>query len=384
MVNNSGSLGLFNRYQMDLGPRTSAPARLSYEELMSRRNAAVDNARATATRISPDLTAESLAVDAGRIGEGFRLLVDQPVSLPRQKSALLPVQHGPIGLTPISIYNRATHPRFPLLAAKIKNTTGQHLLAGPTTVTDANGYVGDCKLPNLQPNEERIISFAMDLGLEIVPEKREAVTEYGPVRLHKGTLIRHCTTTVRARYRLNNRSSKARTLLLDHPPETNHAIIGKNKPIESLNGVHRFEWKIDANKIVEEVVTEQLASDETSWLSSLTTDWIRQYAELNTTSKAVKEALLEVVKIQTRVSLANSEKSKVDTRIMVILAEQTRIRTHIEKLPSKSAAIDRLLKKFDDLEVELEKTRDLLKEKTAAHLAVEKELEAFVSKLDVK
>ena len=375
---------LLNRYQLDLGSNRTAPTRLSYAELMRRRDSAVDEARAVASKISGDPVLDSIAVDAGRIGEGFRLLIDQPLSLPRQKSALLPVQHGPIALTPISIYNRSTHPRFPLRGAKIKNTTGQHILAGPATVTDAGGYVGDCKLPNLQPNEQRYISFAMDLGLEVRPETPTSGTEYGPVRILEA-VIRSCKTTFQSKYRLNNRSTKPRNLLLDHVPQPKYEVVGKNKPIESAKGVLRFAVKVEANKVVEEVVTEQSIGDETRLLSTLTPAWIREMAEMDTTSKPVKEAACRGTETpdprQPRPAPKSAGSPPGSRRSSTNKSVSAAISTVCRRGP---LALKRQVDKFDLLEVELEKTRDKLKAKTAAHETIEKELEAFVRKLDVK
>lgn len=287
-------------------------------------------------------------------------------------------------MTPISIYNRATHPHFPLQGAKIKNTTGQHLHAGPATVTDAEGYVGDCKLPNLQPNEERYISFAMDLGLEVIPEKGNPVTEYGPVRIHRTAVYRSSTTTMHTKYRLNNRSPKRRTLLLDHVPESKWVVIGKNRPFETAKGVHRFEWNLAPNTVIEEVVSEQTKGEESTYLSNLTPLYLKQYAEMDTTRKPVRDALYEVIKFRDRINAASTEAGKDAPRIRAILSEQERIRTNIYHLPGGNAAAKKLLEKFDKLEDELEKARESSKVKAAVVAAIERELDLFVNKLDLK
>jgi hypothetical protein len=63
----------------------------------------------------------------------------------------------------VSIYNERTQAKFPLLGLKFKNTSGMHLMQGPITVFEGSTYAGDARILDLQPNEERLLSYAIDL-----------------------------------------------------------------------------------------------------------------------------------------------------------------------------------------------------------------------------
>src|SRR5262249_13727631 len=96
---------------------------------------------------------------ATQLGDYFQDSIDQPVNLPRETSALLPILGGDVEATRVSIYNQSTHAKFPLLGLKFKNTTSQHLMQGPLTVFDNNTYAGDARILDLQPSEERLLSY---------------------------------------------------------------------------------------------------------------------------------------------------------------------------------------------------------------------------------
>ena len=64
---------------------------------------------------------------------------------------------------------KRTQAKFPLLGLKFKNTSGLHLMQGPITVFEGTNYAGDARILDLQPNEERLISYAIDLGTEVNP-----------------------------------------------------------------------------------------------------------------------------------------------------------------------------------------------------------------------
>ncbi len=101
------------------------------------------------------------------IGHFFRYAIDHKVTLNRQKSAMLPIVNKEVQATKVSIYNYAVHPKHPLHGLKFKNSTGMHLMQGPVTVFEEGSYAGDARIMDLQPNEERLLSYGVDLGVEV-------------------------------------------------------------------------------------------------------------------------------------------------------------------------------------------------------------------------
>src|SRR6202035_5396501 len=118
--------------------------------------------------------------------------IDKPVSLPRQKSALLPIVGKDVQASRVSIYNERTQAKFPLLGLRFKNTSGLHLMQGPITVFEGSTYAGDARILDLQPGEERLISYAVDLGTEVSPQPANHSGRITHVKAVKGVL--HTTT----------------------------------------------------------------------------------------------------------------------------------------------------------------------------------------------
>ena len=125
----------------------------------------------------------STMATATKLGDFFQYAIDKPVSLPRQKSALLPIVNKDVEGTRCSIYNERTQAKFPLLGLKFKNTSGLHLMQGPITVFEGSNYAGDARILDVEPNEERLISYAVDLGTEVNPV---AVVRQRPARPGQG------------------------------------------------------------------------------------------------------------------------------------------------------------------------------------------------------
>jgi hypothetical protein len=79
----------------------------------------------------------------------FQYTVEKPLTVPRQKSALLPVVGKDVEASRVSIYNEGTQAKFPLLGLKLKNTSGLHLMQGPVTVFEGSTYAGDARVADL-------------------------------------------------------------------------------------------------------------------------------------------------------------------------------------------------------------------------------------------
>ncbi len=73
----------------------------------------------------------STAATAAKLGDFFQYAIDQPVTLPRQKSALLPIVGKDVQATRVSIYNERTQAKFPLLGSALQEHLGPAPDAGP-------------------------------------------------------------------------------------------------------------------------------------------------------------------------------------------------------------------------------------------------------------
>src|SRR5262249_48076451 len=216
-------LGLLNR--------NGAPANNLYANVAPMQKALV-------TTKSLDL-AEGVAnaAVATELGEYFQYQIEHPVTLSRQKSALLPIVNGPVEAKRVSVYNESVHTKFPLLGLRFKNTTGLHLMQGPITVFENSSYAGDARVADLQPKETRLISYAVDLGTEVQPEVGEPADSLVMVKIYKGVL--HATHKIRYTklYTVKNRSEHDRLVLVEHPYQPQLTLVTPDKPAERSRDV---------------------------------------------------------------------------------------------------------------------------------------------------
>jgi hypothetical protein len=297
------------------------------------------------------------AAVATELGEYFQYQIEHPVTLSRQKSALLPIVNGPVEATRVSIFNESVHAKFPLLGLRFKNTTGLHLMQGPITVFENSSYAGDARVADLQPNETRLVSYAVDLGTEVQAEVPEPADSLVTVKLYKGVL--HATHKIRHTklYTVKNRSEHDRLVLVEHPYQPQLTLVTPEKPTERSRDVYRFEVKAPTNKPVKlHVVEEQKRLDELALISS-DDETVRYFFRSASSSPAVKKALEEVLKLREQLAATQRDIAREEQTLKVIEQDQGRMRANMERVPQTSEAYKRYLKKFDDQETEIEKSR---------------------------
>src|SRR5262249_50613822 len=153
--------------------------------------------------------------------------------------------------TRVSIYSEPVHAKFPLLGLRLKNTTGLHLMQGPVTVFEGSSYAGDARIADLQPNETRLLSYAVDLGTEVLAEVKQANDTLVAIKVYKGIL--EATHKVRQTkvYTVKNRSEHERLVLLEHPYRSDWKLVSPEKAAERSRYVYRFEVTAKPNQPVQ-------------------------------------------------------------------------------------------------------------------------------------
>src|SRR5439155_14229814 len=135
-------------------------------------------------------------------------------------------------------------------------------MQGPVTVYDGSAYAGDSRVQDLQPGEERLLSYALDTGTEVKCEGHNGTDQLDAIKVVKGVM--HATHKLRQTrtYLIKNRSGQDRTLLVEHPVREDWRLVTPEKPAERSRDVYRCEVKVAAGAAHKlEVVQEQRRPD---------------------------------------------------------------------------------------------------------------------------
>jgi hypothetical protein len=363
--------------------------RLTYEELQKRQQE-LREAKGKARQIGSTLAAINLqqgvesVASAEEVGDYFQYVIDHKVTLPRQKSALLPIVNDPVEATRVSIFNEGVQARFPLLGLRFKNTSGQNLMQGPITVYEGSTYAGDARIMDLQPGEERLVAYAVDQGTEVKAEGQAAPQQLVSVRVLKGAALATSKFRETKTYLVKNRSPQDRTLIVEHPVRAEWALVTPDKPKERSRDVYRFELAVPAGKSATLAVVEEQARTERLALGATDEKGVKVFLSSPVVSPKVKEALQQSVALKTKLSDTQKEVAQLQAQLKAIAEDQVRLRSNFERLPPTSAAYKRYLEKFDTQETEIEKLQEQVKKLQDSEKAQQKAYEDFLATLTVE
>jgi hypothetical protein len=326
----------------------------------------------------------SSAASASKLGDYFQYAIDHAVTLPRQKSALLPIVGKDVEGERVSIFNESTHPKFPLLGLVFKNTTGMHLTQGPITVYEGSTYAGDARILDLQKDERRLLSYAIDLGTEVqaVPESDNG--RLTSVRIVKGIIYTKTKIKDSKTYTIANRNDTDRVVMVEHPNRTDFTLTTKDKPWETAADVHRFKVTAPAGKTTKYTVSEEKDFGAAVQITSSDDQGIRVLINQPVTSEKVKKALDQAMTLRGKLSATQQEIQQQERQLNIITTDQDRLRKNLKEMPPEAAAYKRYLKKFDDQETEIERLQKLIKELQDGEHAQRKDYENFLANLTVE
>ena len=378
----------------ELKPMASAPAARSdmkKERLLgklaqgfapSRGNAAAEATTADMAIGSLEEGVASMAMAEDK-GELFEYRIDQPVTLAKHTSALLPIIGQTLQGQKVSLYNQSVNAKHPLNGYRLKNTSALHLMQGPITLFDSGTYAGDARIEDLPPGQDRLISYALDLKTEVESTLVGGTQELATVSLKKGTMLISRRLVEDRTYLVNNRDAKAKTVLIEQPYRTGWKLAEPKEPTERTRDMYRFSVAVDPGKSATLRVKETLPIQESILLMESGIDQIVYYQQAKEVSLKVKEALQRVVQLRSKLDDARAQRTRLDQRTAEITAEHGRIRENMQRLQQNSDLYNRYVKKLDQQETELEKLRKEIESLKSTEEEHRRELQHYVMNLDV-
>jgi hypothetical protein len=294
------------------------------------------------------------AAAAGQAGELFQYSMDQ-VSLPRQRSAMIPIIADDIAVERVSIYNQSVLPHHPLSGARLHNTTGKHLLQGPITVLDDNAYGGDAQIDNLPPGQERLLSYAIDLQVQVnaTNQRRESKIQTG--KLVKGVLQLTRKSVFTQEYVAENRADRDKVLVVEHPFRKGWTLVESPQPMEITETLYRFRESIRAGKTATLTVKEEIIQGETIAILPTDLGQIESYSRMGEIPKDVRDALLKAMRLKGALVETERQLQERHQQLTEITNEQKRIRENMAAVSTTSQYYTRLLTKLNDQETIMEK-----------------------------
>ncbi|HWL75081.1 MAG TPA: hypothetical protein VNQ74_14520, partial [Burkholderiaceae bacterium] len=323
----------------------------------------------------------SSVAQASDVGELFRYTIATPVTLPRQQSAMLPIVNESVEGEKLSIYNTSVHAKHPLNGLRLKNSTELHLMQGPVTVFDGGVYAGDARVEDLQPGTERLISYALDLDVEVAPETTGHPEQLVSVRIIKGVV--HTARKYRRehKYTIKNSGDEDKQILVEQALEAGWNLVTPKEATEKTRDRYRFAVTAKPGKAEELKIAEEQTVHQEVALTNLDDGTIVFYVNSKVVSDDVKKALQEVLKRKAALNELVVKRQQLEQQIQIVDQEQARIRQNMERLDRNSDLYNRYVRKFGEQEDQVENLRTQIRELNEQEAKLRKSLDEYLAGL---
>jgi hypothetical protein len=267
-----------------------------------------------------------------QVGDLFQYVLDKPVTVKRNQSALVPILSAAISGKRVAVYNRDVRDKNPLGAIWLENTTGLTLEGGPLTVLENEAYVGESMLDTLKPGEKRLVPYSVELGSVVAIDHESDRRDVHAVRLVNGAfhLLRY--QLARTIYRVTNKTDAVIDLFLEHRFNPGWELVDTPKPLEATDSFQRFRFDVPARGETKFVVTERGDQWESVHLNQANREQLKVWTASRYLDQATHDALAHVVALNERVAGAARRELEITRGIGEIGEKQRRVRENLGAL----------------------------------------------------
>jgi len=336
---------------------------------------AVSNFAAVTTSVSDALVNQQggiqTAATGSELGDLFEYKISDPVTVTRNRSALIPIVQTKMDGERVSIYNHSAREDRPMSGMMLTNTTPLTFEGGSMTILDRDAYAGEALMERLKPKEKRLISFALDLGTRVSVDDDGDIRPAQLIKVVNGTFQVHYFKTDKHTYHLSNQTEHEKVVYIEHPIRKDWGLSDETtKPDIVTEKYYRFRVTLKPFEKVDLPVSERQGLMDSYSLGAITPDQVRLFVTRRYIDAALEARLQTLIALREKVAEIEKTLSSLDEEGTRIEADQKRFRENIEaltKTPEAKTLIDRYIAKANDQESRLEaiekQRQNLLEEK---------------------
>ncbi|MGB4991000.1 MAG: hypothetical protein WBO10_17315 [Pyrinomonadaceae bacterium] len=314
------------------------------------------------TRVSDAITGSNSGVSAAaagsEIGDLFEYRIEQPVTVEKNRSALIPIVQTKMDGERTAIYNEATRQDRPFSGVLLKNTTNLTLESGSMTVIDGNAYAGEALMERLKPKEQRLISFALDLGTHVLVRNTGDREPAKLIKAVNGVFQVHYFRSEQKMYEISNQTERPKVLYIEYPIRNGWELTDDSpKPDYSTQRYYRFRVELGPLEEKKLKISVRQPLMDTYQLTNLTKVDLALFMTRGYINEATRARLEKLIDIRSQLAEIERKLATFDDEVEKIEADQKRLRENIEalsKTPEAKALIARYIAKAGEQETRLE------------------------------
>lgn len=321
--------------------------------------------------------------EGGLVGEVFKYELEAPVTIERQRSAMIPIISSDLEGRRVSIFSLSDGSQHPMRGVEITNDSDLQLLPGPIAVFDGPAYAGDAQIGHIAAGDKRLLAYAVDLDVAVLTDSENA-SNLLKVRIVDGLLEQTWTRQNKVTYAFENKDRQLpRTMVVEQARLQGWELANPKKPAEQTQESYRFELEVPSGESKTLSVVQERTEMQTLAVLSFDLPTAIGYHRDGKLSKEVLDVIREVARRQSEINTLERQIQEIERQTQAIHEEQNRIRSNMNSVRDSSDLYARYVQKLNAQETQLE---TLLEQRDLAQQTLEQkraELNDYLRGLDV-
>ncbi|HEX6280369.1 MAG TPA: carboxypeptidase regulatory-like domain-containing protein, partial [Pyrinomonadaceae bacterium] len=344
------------------------------------------------TTVSEALTSGTGGVQTAakgeEIGDLFEYRIERPVSVARNRSALIPIIQQKMEGERVAIYNENVRRDRPYSGMLLKNTSDLTFESGSITVIDGDAYAGEALMDRLKAKEQRLISFALDLGTNVKVTPKQFREPARLIKAVNGVLQIHYFSTEEKVYTVTNQTDRPKIVYIEYPIRYGWELSDSSpKPDYTTQSFYRFRIELGAFENKDVPISLRRPLVDSYQIGSINKDQLQMFVTQRYISDDTREAIEKLIVLRSQIAGLEDRMDGFDDEAKAIAADQKRLRENIESLAKTAEArslIARYIAKAGEQETRLEEMEKERKTVNAEKEKLERELAVAITTFEVK
>ncbi|MCX6605653.1 MAG: carboxypeptidase regulatory-like domain-containing protein [Acidobacteria bacterium] len=315
-------------------------------------------------------TQSQTVAQAQELGDLFEYRIEQPVTIAKNRSALVPILQSPVDIEKVTIWS--SNSGRPQRALWLTNSTKLTLDGGTFSVVEAEAFAGEGILEAIRPAEKRLLTYATDLAVSVTTAFGSQQQKVSRVVVSKGIMVHQSSVTEKRTYTIRNNDAAARTMLIEHPVRAGYQLKSATSPAETTATEMRFRVAVPARETVAFPIEEARTMSTNYSVVELQAPTFARFVTDGSLPPAVEQALQGVMNQKAIVAGFQQEIKQIADEGEKIEKAQERVRENLKALKGSAeekALVQRYTRQLDEQETrlaQLEKQGDAVTAKLKA------------------
>jgi hypothetical protein len=308
------------------------------------------------------------AATAQELGDLFEYKLREPITIEKNRSALVPIVQASIGAEKVSVWNEQSGLPRPQRALWITNSSGLTLDGGTFSVLEEETFAGEGIFDSIRPDEKRLVSYATDLALTVNAHSASERERVSRVKALHGVITLQSEIREKKTYMFRNEDTAARAVIVEHPVRPGFELRGESKPVETTPGWMRFRVSAGSKQTVSLVVEEARPVESAFQLTNITDEQVGVWVREKSINPAVEVSLRRILTAKAAIEELDEKKTAREEEASKIFDDQQRLRENMKALkgsPEERTLLQRYTRQLNEQEDRLAALKTEVEQLTA-------------------